>query len=244
VVKPGDYILPAGSTVADALAAAGGTTAAAYLYATEFTRESVRNTQQLNFDRALRDLDIELAKGQAGRRSSSLEDMSSLSLNAAANSRLIERMRQVRPTGRIVLQIAPGAKELPVMAVEDGDRLYIPAQSTSVGVFGSVFNSGSFVYNGDKSVEQYLMLAGGPTRGADRDSIFVIRPNGAVVSARQSAGFWGKSSSFFGLNSLPGDTIFVPEEMDKSSFVQDAKDWTQILYQFGLGVAGIKALGL
>jgi len=26
--------------------------------------------------------------------------------------------------------------------------------------------------------------------------------------------------------------------------VQDAKDWTQILYQFGLGLAGIKTLGL
>jgi polysaccharide export outer membrane protein len=42
----------------------------------------------------------------------------------------------------------------------------------------------------------------------------------------------------------PGDTIFVPEELNKSTFIQDAKDWTQILYQFGLGVAGIKSLGL
>jgi len=42
----------------------------------------------------------------------------------------------------------------------------------------------------------------------------------------------------------PGDTIFVPEQVNKSTFVQDAKDWTQILYQFGLGLAGIKTLGL
>jgi hypothetical protein len=34
----------------------------------------------------------------------------------------------------------------------------------------------------------------------------------------------------------------VPEELDKSTFLQSAKDWTQILYQFGIGIAGIAAL--
>jgi hypothetical protein len=37
----------------------------------------------------------------------------------------------------------------------------------------------------------------------------------------------------------PGDTVFVPEEMDKTTFLQAAKDWTQILYQLGVGAAGI-----
>jgi hypothetical protein len=33
----------------------------------------------------------------------------------------------------------------------------------------------------------------------------------------------------------------MPEELEKTNFVQGAKDWTQILYQFGLGIAGIVA---
>jgi protein involved in polysaccharide export with SLBB domain len=144
----------------------------------------------------------------------------------------------------VVLQIEPNASQLPDLALEDGDRIYVPSQSTSVGVFGSVFNSGSFVFSTSKTVEDYLRLAGGPTRGADKGSMFVIRANGSVVSARQTEGFWGGSSSFNGTGTLPGDTLFVPEEMNKSTFMQDAKDWTQILYQFGLGVAGIKSLGL
>ena len=37
--------------------------------------------------------------------------------------------------------------------------------------------------------------------------------------------------------------LFVPEEMNKTTFVQGAKDWTQILSQFGLGLAAIKTLG-
>ncbi len=41
---------------------------------------------------------------------------------------------------------------------------------------------------------------------------------------------------------LPGDTLFVPEELDKTTFVQHAKDWTQILAQFALGVAAFVTL--
>jgi hypothetical protein len=40
---------------------------------------------------------------------------------------------------------------------------------------------------------------------------------------------------------LPGDTIFIPEEMDKATFLQKAKDWTQLVYQLGLGIGGIVA---
>ena len=39
----------------------------------------------------------------------------------------------------------------------------------------------------------------------------------------------------------PGDAIFVPEEIDKTTFLQAAKDWTQVLFQFGLGIARVKA---
>ena len=34
----------------------------------------------------------------------------------------------------------------------------------------------------------------------------------------------------------------VPEELDKTTFVQYAKDWTQILAQFALGVAAFVTL--
>ena len=114
----------------------------------------------------------------------------------------------------------------------------------SVGIFGSVFNTGSFVYERGHTTEQYLALAGGPTRGADKHSIFMIRANGSVISAQQGSSFWHSGNDFSVAVVEPGDTIFVPEELNKSTFVQDAKDWTQILYQFGLGLAGIKTLGL
>ena len=242
VLRPGEYVLPARSSINDALDAAGGVTPAAYIYGTEFSRESVRVTQQDNYERALRDLELEFAKSATTLRSNTADEAAAQGQRSAATTRLIERLRSLKPTGRIVLQMPPESQQLPDLALEDGDRVYIPARPTTVGVFGSVFNAGSFLWFDSRTMDDYMRLAGGPTRGADDGSAFVIRANGSVVSNLQSKGwFSSRSSQFVGLNTQPGDTIFVPEEINKTTFIQGAKDWTQILYQFGLGIAGIVA---
>jgi protein involved in polysaccharide export with SLBB domain len=244
VLHPGDYVLPPGSRIADALRAAGGATRGAYPYATEFTRESVRAAQEVNYQRALNDLETDMVKNQASERATSAEEINAKSNSATANQRLLDRLRQIHPTGRVVLQVQPDSRELPDLALEDGDVIKIPPRNSSVGVFGSVFTTGSFVFEPGRTTGDYLALAGGPTRGADKGSIFMIRANGSVISARQGASFWHEGTAFSAAIVQPGDTLFVPEQVDKSTFVQDAKDWTQILYQFGLGLAGIKSLGL
>jgi len=136
--------------------------------------------------------------------------------------------------------LPPDAADLADLALEDGDRIYIPPRPTTVGIFGSVFNAASYLYSPERTIGDYLRLAGGPTKGADEASIFVVRANGNVVSERQAAGLF-RSSEIAQLPSEPGDTVFVPEQMDKTTFLQAAKDWTQVLFQFGLGVAGIKS---
>jgi protein involved in polysaccharide export with SLBB domain len=242
VVRPGEYVLPPNSSIADALAAAGGITAAAYPFGTEFTRESVRLTQQQNYDRALRDLETDLSLSNSTRGIGALgEGAGALSAREGANTRLLATLRAVRPSGRVVLQLEPEGRELPPLALEDGDRLLVPPLPTSIGVFGSVFNGGSYLFNPGRSLDDYLALAGGPKRGADESSTFVIRANGSVISNQQKSGWFGSGSGLGGVRAIPGDTIFMPEELDKTNFTQAAKDWTQILYQFGLGIAGIVA---
>ena len=242
VLRPGEYVLPPETSIADALAAAGGMTDRAYPFGTEFNRESVRATQQLNYDRALRDLETDLARNSSSQRTSTAEEVAAGASRDTANSRLIAALRAQRPTGRVVLQLQPTSRELPPLALEDGDRLLIPPRPTSVGVFGSVFNAGSYLYGEGREVVEYLNLAGGPTRGADAASAFVIRANGSVISGRQSSGWLSRGTGLEGLKAEAGDTLFVPEEMNKTTFVQNAKDWTQILYQFGVGLAAIRTV--
>ena len=242
VARPGDYILPPATTIADAIRAAGGLTPDAYVFGTEFSRESVRLTQQDNYDRALRDLEVEFARVTTTQRALSADEAQAQAGRASAATQLIERLRAIRPTGRVVLQLDVAAQSLPDLTVESGDRLYIPAKPTSVGVFGSVYNGGSYLWGGERRVMDYVQLAGGPTRGADDGGLFVVRANGSVVSARQRAGFFGFGGNLGDVPAFPGDTVFVPEELNKTSTAQFLREWTQILAQFALGAAAFKTL--
>ncbi|MFG6486800.1 SLBB domain-containing protein [Roseateles sp. BYS78W] len=242
VGRPGDYVLPPTSTLADAVQAAGGLTAQAYLFGTDLSRESVRKVQEVQYDRALRDLETDFTRSTSTQRVSNAEDAAATLQKQAGTTRLIERLRAVRPSGRVVLDLTDTSRDVPPLAVEDGDRLYIPSRPNTVGVFGSVFNGGSYLLRSGSSIEDIVKLAGGPTRGADAASMFVLRANGSVISARQSNSGWFGSSGLSSTPALPGDTVFVPEELNKTTFMQEAKDWTQILYQFGLGAAALKTI--
>jgi protein involved in polysaccharide export with SLBB domain len=238
VLRPGEYVLPAASSISQAIAAAGGLTPSAYVFGTEFTRESVRIAQQDNYERALRDLETQFTLQTSTQRTSTADEAAAANARAGATTRLVERLRAIRPNGRVVLQMDPDVGTLPDLALEDGDRIHIPPRPTTVGVFGSVFNGGSYLHASGRSLDEYLRLAGGPTKGADAGSTFVIRANGSVVSGRQSSS-WLRDGSIGDVPAQPGDTVFVPEEINKTTFVQAAKDWTQILYQFGVGLAAI-----
>jgi len=242
VLKPGEYVLPPGVTTRMALGLAGGLTPNAYVYGTELTRESVRVAQQQSYDRALRDMETEFARASATQRAISADEAATFEQRSTATSRLIEKLRQVRPTGRIVLQVEPDASTVPDLPIEDGDRVYVPARPTTVSVFGSVFNSGAFLLEPGKTLGDFLNLAGGPTRGSDPGSTFVLRPNGSVLSQLQRSSFFGLVGGVTKVKAEPGDTVFVPEMMNKTTWVQDLKEWTQILYQFGIGAAALKTL--
>ncbi len=242
VLKPGEYVLPPGVTTRMVVGLAGGLTPNAYVYGTEFTRESVRVAQQQSYDRALRDMETEFARASATQRAISADEAATFEQRSTATSRLIDKLRQVRPTGRIVLQLAPDASTIPDLPIEDGDRVYVPARPTTVSVFGSVFNSGAFLLEPGKTLGEFLDLAGGPTRGSDPGATFVLRPNGSVLSQLQRSSFFGLVGGVTKVKAEPGDTVFVPEMMNKTTWVQDLKEWTQILYQFGIGAAALKTL--
>lgn len=240
VARPAEYVLPEGSSIRDAIRAAGGYTPAAYVFAAELTRESVQRTQQENYDRALRDLETDLARAAGTQRVSGAEEAGSQAARVAANERLIARLRALRPSGRIVLDMPTSASDLPDLALEDGDRIFIPPLPNTVGVFGSVYNAATYLHQPGRRLEDYLRLAGGPTKGADDASVFVVRANGHVISEQQDAGWFRRGNAVSQLAAQPGDTIFVPEEMDKTTFLQRAKDWTQVLYQLGIGLAAFQ----
>ncbi len=235
VRHPGEYLLPPTATLADALEAAGGATPTAFFYGASLRRESVRLVQEVNYDRALRELETEFARS-ASTRAPSDDRINDIE---ASTRQLLARLRARKPDGRMVLEVGPQSTSLPALELEDGDQLTLPPANQSVGVFGSVFYAGSFVHAPSRTLGHYIQKAGGPTQGAEYSAAFVVRANGSVLSAAQGSG-WGRTRQFEGQPALPGDTVFVPEELFRVSWVQSAKDWTQVLYQLGVGLAALR----
>lgn len=236
VLRPGDYLLGPDTTLDQALASAGGATPAALLYGTALRRDSVRRLQALNLDRALTEMETTLLEdGSRGAMAGAATGTE----GSQAGRELLARLRLRQPEGRMVLDLAPDAATLPPLPLEDGDQIHVPPRSQTVGVFGSVANPGSFVHQGARSVADYLQRAGGPRERADADATFVVRANGEVVTP---AGRWWRADRLAALPALPGDTVFVPERPASSRLMQDTKDWTQVLYQLGLGVAALLAV--
>jgi protein involved in polysaccharide export with SLBB domain len=221
----------------------GGVTERAYVFGTQFMRESTRREQEERLKIALDRLEQDVQRAAVTRARSVLspEDAVALKQEAEAQGALITRLRALKPTGRIVLELPENPKiaNLPDIELEDGDRLLMPQLPSQVSVFGTVFNESSFLYAADKTVNDYLSLAGGPRKEADKGSIYLLRADGSVVSRRQS-GFL--AASFSGARVMPGDAIVVPENFERTTWVKDLKDWTQIFFQFGLGVAALEVL--
>lgn len=243
-VAAGVYQVNPGETLRELVQRVGGFTPNAYLFGSEFTRESTRVEQQKRLDDFLDRMEMEAQRAAVERGVSIVDprDVEVAKVEAAAQTRLLARLRAVKATGRIVLELpseGAGMKSLPAMMLEDGDRLYVPPRPSTVAVYGSVYNQNAYIYRSGKRLGDYLAQAGGPTRDADRGSIYLVKADGTVISKRQSNSIFG---NFDGQKIVPGDAVVVPEDFDKFSWTRELKDWTQIFYQFALGVAGLKVL--
>lgn len=241
----GVYKALPGETLRQLVARVGGITPQAYLFGSELTREATRKMQQKRLDEIIDRLEADVQRNAAQSAASALakEDVDAARAQSAAQKALITKMRQVRATGRIVMDLPdqnPQLRDLPDIVLEDGDRLYIPAPASTVSVMGAVYNQNAFLHKRGQSVGDYLGKAGGPTRDGDESDIYLVRADGVVFSSRQGGMMFG---SFGGREAMPGDTVIVPEKLEKYSLTKDLKDWTQIFYQFAIGIASLKTLG-
>jgi protein involved in polysaccharide export with SLBB domain len=250
---PGVYQMTAGDTLQSLIAKAGGPTSNAYMFGTAFYREEVRKEQQANLQRAADRLESQMRSEEstqaANLRAISGADAATATAQLEAERKLaqerIARFRKLQPTGRIAFGLDPNDRSfahLPQVTLQNGDRLVVPSKPAFVHVFGAVNVEASPLWKPNTRVSDYLKMAG-TTVDADVDNVFVMRVDGTVVSPESQGWFFGKIG---GVEVMPGDTIVVPEKLDRQTawtkFTQGAREWTQILANFGLGAAAIKTL--
>jgi len=244
-VNAGIYRVEPGETLRQLVARVGGLSPNAYLFGAEFTRESNRVFQQKKLEETINRLEREMQRSaiSRSRNVSSGEEAAGLGSEAAAQQALLARLRQLRASGRIVLELpaddAAGLKDLPELALEDSDRFVVPSRPSTISVVGAVYNENAFVFRPEKRLTDYLRQAGGVSRAGDQEDLYLLRVDGSVISKRQSG--W-LMASFEGERLMPGDTIVVPEDFARTTWTKVLKDYGQILYQFGLGAAALKVL--
>ena len=242
-VHSGIYSVQPGETLRQLVARAGGFTPKAYLYGSEFTRESTRSFQQARIDEYVQSMNLSTQRGTlalVAQPAASAQDMASSAAAANLEKEFLASLKQIRATGRIVLEFKPASQAVsgvPDIEMEDGDRFVVPPLPASVNVVGAVYDQNAFLYRQGRRVQNYMQQAGGANRDADRHHAFIIRADGQVVSYEMARGPWG--NNFNNLPMYPGDTIVIPDKTLKPSVLRGVLDWSQLFSQFALGAAAL-----
>ncbi|MEI7671646.1 MAG: SLBB domain-containing protein, partial [Deltaproteobacteria bacterium] len=239
---PGRYVIKKGERLSAIIERAGGFKENAYLRGAFFTRDRVREMQQKSILEMADRLERDLLAGSSGQLAAALsaEEVAGKRAEMEQKQKFIDVLRKLKATGRMTLylgnlRLLKGSSY--DIELEEGDKLSIPQKNSVVGVVGAVMTQSSLIYSDRMSYQDYIDESGGYASFADANNVFVMKVDG---SARKlSRGFFNWSAprerwevSGFGEKSAPiepGDTIVVPEKMERIAWLREIRDITQIL---------------
>jgi protein involved in polysaccharide export with SLBB domain len=242
---PGRYPIHRGETLSSVVRRAGGFTDLAFPEGAVFIREELKQRERDQ-------LDLLANRLQSDLTSLSLEVVSSSTLANNANGaaggaqalaigqQLMTQLRQLKPVGRLVIDMnrvmkgRPGASD--DVLVRDGDKLLIPKQTQEITVLGEVQGPTSHVLQAGLTRDDYLAKSGGITQKADRKRIYVVRANGNVISGERRGWFRRSQSTEI----RPGDTIIVPLDTERVRALPLWQAVTTIIYNLTLGIYAIR----
>jgi polysaccharide export outer membrane protein len=233
----GVYSVLPGETLRGLLRRTGGFTPDAYLYASEFTRESTRRVEEQRLHEYADTLEAQISAVTSNNQARALTTTDQIAAGASQTDArtAVNRLRNINPIGRIVFfDLTPdsvGIDSVPDLALEDGDRFVVPRVPANVTVEGQVYNANAFIFERRQHAIDYLRRAGGPDREADKKRMFLLRADGSVVS-RQYADVMHAPI-------YPGDTIVMPPNLDKRALFQRIVDIAMIVGNLGIGLAAI-----
>jgi len=242
---PGEYALVKAERLSSLLDRAGGFSDKAYIRGAVLTRSTVRDSQQKQLNDMISRLERDLLAMSSADVAGSMDaaDAQIQVTQTKQKQQFLASLRQVQATGRMVVNVEEARKSRNSaldIEMEDGDVLNIPMNPQTVQVLGAVNNQTSFTFEPTKDYAYYVDRAGGFSRTADKGQLYIVKVDGSTL--RPGGGlFWNSGAHQWESGSQrqvePGDTIVVPEQLERIAWLRNLKDWTQILYQSALGAA-------
>ncbi|MBA4390250.1 MAG: hypothetical protein C0399_04855 [Syntrophus sp. (in: bacteria)] len=249
---PGRFIIKRNEKLSSLIERAGGYSEDAYLRGAFFTRARVKDLQQKTLDEMVARMERELLAEGATVTATSAEGVQARQIELQQRQKFIETLKKLPPSGRMTIYLAhlrllKGSKY--DIELEEGDTLFIPTKNSVVNVAGAVMSNGSFVYVDSLGYEEYIRMAGGYSRYADTSNVFVMKVDGSArklpgsvnwnpFQKRWEMGGFGEATSVI----EAGDSIVVPEKLERTAWLRELKDITQIFANVGLTAASIAML--
>ena len=251
---PGRYLIKKGEKLSSLIERAGGYKENAYLRGAFFTRDRVRDLQQKGLLEMADRLERELMSS-AGTLSTatSAEEIAGKKSEMEQRQKFVESLRKIKATGRMTIYLAHlrllKGSEYDI-DLEEGDKLLIPEKNSVVNVVGAVMTQGTHIYSERMGYQDYVGESGGYSRYADTDNIFVLKVDGSARKLARGFLDWSAPRNRWELAGYgsevrqiePGDTIVVPEKVDRIAWLREVKDFTQILMNTAVVAGVFKAL--
>ncbi|MBI4687576.1 MAG: SLBB domain-containing protein [Nitrospirae bacterium] len=248
---PGAYTIKKGERLTSLIERAGGYTDNAYLRGAVFVRGRVRELQQRGLEEMVLRLERELLAESSVQVSTALsqEEIQAKKVELESKQKFVESLKKLRATGRMTVRLAHlrllKGSEYDI-ELEDGDSLVIPARNSVINVAGAVMSQSSFVYSDKYDYKDYVEMAGGYSRYADTGNIYVLKVDGSARRLSRGWISWNPFKDRWGMEAFgeeikeiePGDTIVVPEKLERIAWLREVKDITQILMQMAV-TAGV-----
>jgi protein involved in polysaccharide export with SLBB domain len=244
---PGVYTIRKGEPLSSLIERAGGYTEYAYPRGAVFTRERVRKLQQRNLEEIVARMERELLVESSTVTSTSPETVEARKIELQQKQAFIESLKKARATGRLTIRLAhlrllKGSSY--DIELENNDALFIPMNNKVVNVVGAVMSNASVIYTEKTPAKDYIRMAGGYSRYADTKHMYVLKVDGSARKLPTGLINWRGSNDRWELTGFEGevkqleagDTIVVPEKLERIAWLREIKDITQILAQLATAV--------
>lgn len=224
VKSPGEYVIPADSTLLDLYEISGFFTNSASPNGAVFLRESVKELQE----RAITDSFNKL-------RSLSVANSDSASnQNLVALNQLLD-MAKESVLGRLSGDLSLESELVSKITLEDNDYIFIPSEPISVNIVGEVASPGSVMFDVERGINDYLEMAGGLKDTASQNQIYVVKFDGSAQTL---------DKKLFSRSYIlePGDTIVVPIDTSKGELLDLSVVVSGLLSNLALSAAALSQI--
>lgn len=233
VLKPGSYTMAAGETIDDLIKKAGGFTENAYLFGAIYQNQDAKEINKKSAEILYQEfLDNILAVSQQNI---------SQSFDLTPIVKLTEEIKNTEPNGRVVIDLI-NDETIDLYNVKEGDELFIPEKNNVVYVYGETSSEGAVMYREDQGVNYFVAKSGGFKKFADKQSIYILHPNGESQLYTNKRNIF-ESSPASDVKIYPGSIIFVPRELDESTPRRlAAQAYVSILGNLGIALASLSSI--